>query len=965
MKKVNSLKTFDRRVGPSHDITPEETARSSTPVNISKLPLSPTLGNPLSSKVLPNKFKYTTLSKLDLSKSKGLTTNRTLDPLTSISNISYINKSNTFNESVKPTTINYLEKYTHKLQGLKLSQANTRASFLIESEKAKDIDSQFDGLREQSKDLLKGKKDLISLSNLQIAVEYLSKTVIHCDWFNQEGKMLALKECHHLEKILSDTISSVVRIHDSWIQFKERVENYEKNSNEAAKDALKYKKKYNDLKERLKEWQRKSRIEVEKYEAKEKNWNMEKAILENHLQANLRTPEPVRNNDELAKAIKSITQEKMNLEEAIGLHKKIIEANRISMSKLQHELGLSKDVISDKNQEIERLTNESHDYMHRLEAAQDLNKKLKHSLDRQVNRMLMISEDLDAVIIAKTAVKRSYDTLKSDYEMLKYAVIEGKDTSHFELEVMVPLTDPLFDLARSTLGTFNKNTNTPSVFNKEDINEIDLTKFKYARPTFTQMVGVPSSSQALFSPPFQNWIYIVIRAIYDSKYFEHLMCGASPYRTPSRFTDFVYNWLGQFTIDETSRTVKELEWWKKNQADEIRFTLLLGITQESAKKLWELNTFREFLNEDLMLDELGFYMHCRYMLFKGPELNQTSAKYVALHYINLARAIETVQITMKNLPENNLRELIGILESKSTENQGAKSIECSLALRVMLEYYRQEKKHRYAAIVDLFEEAKKVGKGKEISYKAFHSICKNISHNIPESMMIKMYRDCWNISNECITADDFFLIANENGLFYNILLLKGQWEKPELKADGEIDIFAGKYSYKMGQIHKDYKEDARNLEYVKDCMNSMGICELKEQINKLEHLILHKYEMPIEEYWVWNLEDIYNHLWCLFLQGQHAFLEYNSHDIRYLGYKLTLEEKDIGRPTMSNIKTACEKFIEILRSMEIKKFHSKIAATKIQRLWRSKPEKNVAFIATVVKSVTKFKEGIKKKEHHK
>lgn len=142
-----------------------------------------------------------------------------------------------------------------------------------------------------------------------------------------------------------------------------------------------------------------------------------------------------------------------------------------------------------------------------------------------------------------------------------------------------------------------------------------------------------------------------------------------------------------------------------------------------------------------MLDELGFFLHCRYMLFKGPELNQSGAKYIAANFIDLEKAIETALIMMKELPEKERTELVDMLESKATDNEGSKAIECSLVLRVMVEYYRHEKKLKYFSIVELFNAAKNANKD-DIDYSTFHTICKNISNNITESVIIKLYRDC-------------------------------------------------------------------------------------------------------------------------------------------------------------------------------------------------------------------------------
>ena len=42
----------------------------------------------------------------------------------------------------------------------------------------------------------------------------------------------------------------------------------------------------------------------------------------------------------------------------------------------------------------------------------------------------------------------------------------------------------------------------------------------------------------------------------------------------------------------------------------MKMMLVVGITAQKESKIWEYETFLEFLNEDLTKDELVFYLHC-------------------------------------------------------------------------------------------------------------------------------------------------------------------------------------------------------------------------------------------------------------------------------------------------------------------------------------------------------------------
>lgn len=235
------------------------------------------------------------------------------------------------------------------------------------------------------------------------------------------------------------------------------------------------------------------------------------------------------------------SQEKLKLEESVDVLKKIIDSNRLIISKLQFELGHSKDSVAEKEIKIFNLQYEFRECKNKLRIAKDNIEKQRETLQNETNRKLMLNEDLDSCIVMIANAKRNFDALKSDFDQLKLAIIEGKDTSHFELEVMVPLNDPIFDVSKSTSGLFFNHKASAKSPTPETIESLNLSKFKYSRPSMAQIIGIPDTHQARYSPPFPNWINIVIRGIYDSKFFEHLICGASPFRLPSRFPDFVHS----------------------------------------------------------------------------------------------------------------------------------------------------------------------------------------------------------------------------------------------------------------------------------------------------------------------------------------------------------------------------------------------------------------------------------------
>lgn len=54
-----------------------------------------------------------------------------------------------------------------------------------------------------------------------------------------------------------------------------------------------------------------------------------------------------------------------------------------------------------------------------------------------------------------------------------------------------------------------------------------------------------------------------------------------------------------------------------SENDENRVWFYLELSANKAGRLWEIITMREFLLDRSPTEEVIFYLHCRYLLFKG------------------------------------------------------------------------------------------------------------------------------------------------------------------------------------------------------------------------------------------------------------------------------------------------------------------------------------------------------------
>lgn len=60
---------------------------------------------------------------------------------------------------------------------------------------------------------------------------------------------------------------------------------------------------------------------------------------------------------------------------------------------------------------------------------------------------------------------------------------------------------------------------------------------------------------------------------------------------------------------------------------------LLDLTNPKLHGIWEVVTFKEFLSEEASMDEVFFYLHCRNILFKGPNLLRYESTFDVYQYI--------------------------------------------------------------------------------------------------------------------------------------------------------------------------------------------------------------------------------------------------------------------------------------------------------------------------------------------
>lgn len=323
-----------------------------------------------------------------------------------------------------------------------------------------------------------------------------------------------------------EALDRLIDIDDSSIKHQSNAKKYQQDLFDLNEKYNKAERKLQENEKQIKELSQKNAGAGLYFEAKERVWNIERAKLEIFLQEKDRLITESSDPDQLIQEkAASIQIENSSLFEKIEKYQNKLENQKIMINKLQLELGIVKEKLSEqikyslefdtinliKQREIAGLTLE--------------NSSLKEMLDIEIEKNRGLADDLKAQIDIANELKLKVEDYKTEISHVGMEVITEHD--QIEFETYVCLDDPIFYKVNSS--------NSTSIKRKH---HTDPNKHKLARPNYAQILGL-NTNVGKYSPPFKNWIQVTIRGIYDSKFYEHLLCAASPLRAPTRFLDFV------------------------------------------------------------------------------------------------------------------------------------------------------------------------------------------------------------------------------------------------------------------------------------------------------------------------------------------------------------------------------------------------------------------------------------------
>ena len=177
----------------------------------------------------------------------------------------------------------------------------------------------------------------------------------------------------------------------------------------------------------------------------------------------------------------------------------------------------------------------------------------------------------------------------------------------------------------------------------------------------------------------------------------------------------------------------------------IREDFLFTLSNPLVGKLWECLNFKEFIEEKGSIDELYFYLHCRFLLNKGPQLDENGATFNYIHYVRKEHALLIVDLIMSSYDEPTKIFLKQKLSEKSKLKNHYYLIDAAFALRLLLEYYRLERKQKLRIIKNLFislpNELKIKRKIAINSFKAFKLLIEKNTPNCTEIEKAELFRE--------------------------------------------------------------------------------------------------------------------------------------------------------------------------------------------------------------------------------
>jgi len=483
--------------------------------------------------------------------------------------------------------------------------------------------------------------------------------------------------------------------------------------------------------------------------------------------------------------------------------------------------------------------------------------------------------------------------------------------------------------------------------------ELDLKNYMIAKPTYLFLFQKQKYYSKMKEVKFTNDFIATLRGIFDSKYNEFLY--ADNYTQISRFPDFVYSWLGKFIIDPITRKIRTAD-IKDPDPEIVRNEMILLFQNPLASRLWDCIIFKEFLDELHTRDEMIYFLQCRNLLFRGPQLNDTSSTFTFNYYVKLEWA---EQILEKLLGHKHRKETLNLMRTKFRERSKLKKetllLDSGFLLRVLLEEYKKEKVEKFGKLRKALSEDPEVGVSQNNGKFTLHfdHFKDFIGNHFPEAYDLEkaeLYRKCWVFGNGAVDPDTALMVLNEENFFARVMKFPHLDDKFVPRNQGNNNQRSLEKIY--NSVTQKYEKIESDIDVVQEIAARLGVEKFLGDLYDFEKKL--KSQNLLEGKGFQN-KDI--HL---------SLVSFSTHI--YKLSQIMLNHDDLGKEiniyndlgdVFANIKETLKGLL-LLQGAEVREFEMNIKAKRLQKFFKSKLSTWYKLMNYILKNKLKKYYGSKK-----
>ena len=498
-----------------------------------------------------------------------------------------------------------------------------------------------------------------------------------------------------------------------------------------------------------------------------------------------------------------------------------------------------------------------------------------------------------------------------------------------------------------TLMSQGKRVNLKKLDNDRDrsTQKVELKNYMLSKPSYASFFQKQMVYSKMNEPKFSVDFVGMLRAIYDSKYHELLYNQDTSQF--SRFPDFVYSWMGKFVLDSYTRQIRTAD-IKDPDPEILRNEMILMFQSPLSSRLWECITFKEFLDEVHTRDELAYFLQCRYLLFKGPQLNDSAATFIYSYFVRFEWAEYVLELLLGDKYE---KEAINLMRAKFRERAKLKNnillLDSAFFLRVLLEDYKKEKANKIVLYrKELSEDLESIASHNGKLNISFDTVKEFLNTHFPETYDLEkaeLYRKSWIISNGNVDADTVIMMLNEENFFSKAIKI------PNLNDSLVTKEFQSNSTTELEKtqefIVRKYIKIDKELDGVLDGVAKLGVEKLLVDHNEFEkrvrtHFRLEKRSFQTNDVNL-SLQDFFIRVYKL----HHITMQINNS-----------EKKPKSKSQIEEIFQMFSKPIQefsAAQDEEVKYFELNRKAKKLQKFFKSKLSSWYRLVSFILKNKLK------------